>query len=227
MVLCRGIPWPGPAPLAANYPWGIHEAEQMRKVVVWEASTSGNLRSIIPRCAGTVANDGACASCSSLERNAALNDVIDRASKEDMHLTTMGNQYLTPSQQQARHQIHVQRESNYRLMVYKGDQRIARLLKKLDTHKRILLALSENKVPRVHALVLAELNHGNSPAAILFAIQEAVAGRRKATGNKDEVRTLLSPVAHCFSQPLLTFYCDQQLYAHLFQHSLKHSPPAS
>jgi hypothetical protein len=65
-------------------------------------------------------------------------------------------------------------------------------MKRLDTYKRILLALSERKVPRVHALILAELNDGSSPRTILGAIQKAVKGKRKATGNKDEV-TPLSP----------------------------------
>lgn len=59
-------------------------------------------------------------------------------------------------------------------------------MKRLDTYKRILLALSERKVPRVHALILAELNDGSSPRTILGAIQKAVKGKRKATGNKDE-----------------------------------------
>ena len=54
-------------------------------------------------------------------------------------------------------------------------------MKRLDTYKRILLALSERKVPRVHALILAELNDGSSPRTILGAIQKAVEGKRKAT----------------------------------------------
>ena len=93
------------------------------------------------------------------------------------------------TQQQACHQRHAQSKSKYnRMVVWKGDARVSRLWRRIDTHKRLLLALSDCKLPRVHAPLLAKIRHKNSPAAILVAVQEAVAGRRRATGNKDQVR---------------------------------------
>ena len=189
-AVCTGFAWTGSEPFTLNYPFGIHTVQQLNKVVTWEASTSGTLRSTTPKCTGFTAEDedGTCASCAALGSSTFLRGVIARAAEKDMHRTAMGTQYLTITQQQARHQRHVQSESKYRLMVWTGDARVSRLLRRIDTHKRLLLALSEDKLPRVHALLLAEIRHKNSPAAILVAVQEAVAGRRRATGNKDQVR---------------------------------------
>lgn len=110
--------------------------------VTWEASTNGALRSTIPRCTGIVAEDkgDTCVSCTALVTSTFLGGVVARASQEDMHLASMSNQYLTATQQQARYQRHVQSESLFRLMVCKGETRVSSLLRRINAHKRIILA---------------------------------------------------------------------------------------
>lgn len=159
----------------------------MAKVVTWEPRTSGFLHSNIPSCTGEAVEGGPCVSCAGLLFNTGLGGVIARACNSELHLTSITNEFLTAEQQQARYLLHLERESLFRLMVFKGDQRVSRLLQRADMYKRILIALSEKNIKRVHALLLAELKEGSSPQAILNAIQKAVAGTRKATGNKDEV----------------------------------------
>lgn len=156
-MICKGFAWPGPVPFVENYPFSMHGLRQLAKVVTWEASTTGVLRSTNPRCEGFVAKDegSTCASCAALRTNAFLGGVVARASQEDLHLTAMSNQYMTGTQQQARLRHHAQSECLYRLMVYKGDMKVSRLLRRIDTYKRIILAISANKIPRVHALLRA------------------------------------------------------------------------
>jgi hypothetical protein len=155
-------------PMLAHYPFQIHALHHPS--VTWDAITGGYLRSKTPTCTGYALEGGACGSCASLRSNACLRDVINRASNCELHLTTTSNDYLTAEQQTARFRVHVERESLYRVMLFRGDLRVSRLLQRMDTHKRILLALSERNVPRVHALLLAELKDGSSPKAILAAV---------------------------------------------------------
>ena len=130
--------------------------------MTWEASTSGIIRSTNPKCTGFTAEDedGTCASCATLSSSAFLHGAIARAAEKDMHRTAMGTQYLTNTQQQARHQRHAQSESKYRLVVWKGDARVSRLLRRIDTHKRLLkngrclLGPSQPAVPDVYVLHL-------------------------------------------------------------------------
>ena len=152
--------------MTMHYPFGIHGVQAMAKTVTWDASTSGHLWSRIPSCLGSAFEGGPCGTCSSLRSCSALSDVITRARNSELHLTPISNQYLTAEQRDARVRVHVERESLLRLMVFRGDMRVAKLMKRLDTYKRILLALSERKVPRVHALILAELNDGSSPCLL-------------------------------------------------------------
>jgi len=138
-AVCTGFEWTGSEPFTLNYPSGIYTVHLLKKVVNWEASTSGTLRSINPKCTGFTAKDegGMCASCAALGSSAFLR-VIARAAEKDMHQTAMGAQYLTITQQQARLRRHAQSESKYRLMAWKGDARVSRLLRRIDTHKRQL-----------------------------------------------------------------------------------------
>jgi len=118
-AVCTGFEWTGSEPFTLNYPFGIHTVHLLKKVVTWEASTSGILRSTNPKCTGFTAEDedGTCASCAALGSSTFLRGVIARAAEKDMHRTAMGTQYLTNTQQQARHQRHAQSESKCRLVV--------------------------------------------------------------------------------------------------------------
>jgi hypothetical protein len=99
-------------------------------------------------------------------------------------------------------------------MLFRGDLRVSRLLQRMDTHKRILLALSERNVPRVHALLLAELKDGSSHKAILAAVQEAVEGTRKPTGKKDEVKAATRSSRAVTLAPLPRLSCILLQFSH-------------
>ena len=145
-AVCTGFEWTGSEPVTLNYPFGIYSVQLLKKVVTWEARTSGILRSTTQKFTVFTAEDegGMCVSCAALSSSTFLRGVIARAAEKDMHRAAMGTHYLTITQQQARHQRHAQSESKYRLVV-------SRLLRRIDTHKRLLLELSEGKLPRVHA----------------------------------------------------------------------------
>ena len=93
-AVCTGFEWTGSEPFTLNYPFRIHTAHLLKKVMNWEASTSGILRSTNPKFTGFTAEDedGTCASCAALSSSAFLSGVIARAAEKDIHRTAMGTQ---------------------------------------------------------------------------------------------------------------------------------------
>ena len=55
-VQCPGLPWPGPMPMLAHYPFQIHALHHPS--VTWDASTGGYLRSKTPTCTGYALEGG-------------------------------------------------------------------------------------------------------------------------------------------------------------------------
>ena len=85
-AVCTGFEWTSSEPFALNYPFvGIHTVYLLKKVVTWEASTSGIFRSTDPKCTGFTAEDedGRCASCAALGSSTFLRGVIARAAEKD------------------------------------------------------------------------------------------------------------------------------------------------
>jgi len=93
-AVCTGFEWTGSEPFTLYYPFGIHTVHLLKKVVTWEASTSGILRSTNPKCTGLTAEDkdGTCASCAALGSSTFLRGIIARAAEKDIHRTAMGTQ---------------------------------------------------------------------------------------------------------------------------------------
>mmetsp|Transcript_1086 Transcript_1086/g.3694 ORF Transcript_1086/g.3694 Transcript_1086/m.3694 type:complete len:167 (+) Transcript_1086:572-1072(+) len=73
-----------------------------------------------------------------------------------------------------------------KLLVLSQDRRLSVLNRRIESSKRLILLISENKIPRVHALVARQLRRGASTDGIIKQVQKAINGSYMATGNRDE-----------------------------------------
>ena len=183
---CPGFLWPGDLPFADNYPFGRHS---LADPLNFTARADGCIFSTNPPCEVLSLDGAACASCAQLKGDVKLSNIVERSQDQDLYLTPIQNSFLTQAQMQQRYNHQAQRLSILRLYVHKKNKRITSLLGRIDDFKLVLVALSENKINRVHAVLAQALKRRlNLNEVITRAIQKKYA----ATRNKDKVILICS-----------------------------------
>jgi hypothetical protein len=93
-----------------------------------------------------------------------------------MPATTYNHHYLTHHQLAKRSNDHRQQRDTQRLACLTSQRNLLTLSRRLDDHKRLLLALSQQQAPRVHQLVAVCLRQGDSVPVIMDKLAIAVQG---------------------------------------------------
>jgi hypothetical protein len=178
---CPGFLWPGELPFANNYPFGRHASPEP---LAFTVRADGYFFSIDPPCEVLSSDGAACCACARLKDEVKLVSIIERSQDEDLYLTPIQNAFLTQAQMQQRYAHQTQRRSLLRLYVHKKNKRIIGLVKRIDDYKLVLVAISENKINRVNAVLAQALKRGVNLNDI---ITRAIEKKYKAVRDKDKV----------------------------------------
>jgi hypothetical protein len=157
------------------------------------------------RCTG-VAREGDtnCLACASLEHNVQLTKVMKRACvpPEKVPLA-MNINYMSAGQLGYRVQHHVQGKEWWRLRAFNLDKRLKRCLNTLGMHKRLLLLLRSNDVPRLQHVMASCVRKGFGIKGILSELGRAVDGLTRAGHFEGKEIDLALTVLHLGGPSLL------------------------
>ena len=151
-------------PLMENFPFGM-----MRSDDHFSVHPSGLIST---QCEFTVLVAGSsCSQCKNLEHNTRVKDLI-RIANEPAPPSSNHNRctitHLTGRLYTARMNIGLNR-----LKLMKEMHRVGKLVKRLDMHKRLVVLISENDIPRLHAVVSAEMRRGAGIHSMLETLKAA------------------------------------------------------
>ena len=179
VVLCGGFRRPGPLPFSDHYPFRLQQRERLPWRVGIDEGT------LVSTDCAVVSETSPCLACSRLEKNASLAKVVTRARDPELHLRTLPNVYLTSEQSQARYNHHRQQGEFTKSYLLAKDRKLVSLNRGISRAKRVVLLVSENKIPRVHEVLARQLRRGASSDAIIKQLEKAISGTYAASGNRD------------------------------------------
>lgn len=185
VVVCRGAKAYGfNHPFPQHYTWGLHADPVATAKPAWNVSTSGRVQSA--DCHGFHSVEESCCSncwglvhggyCPAYEKAKQLACVP----AAEAAASTLQHSRLTHAQLSARSDRHKASRDLERLDGLDTARRLANAASQLATHKRLLLAISQHDIPRLHQLIAVQLRQGRSIASILAKVAEAVGGDYKA-----------------------------------------------
>lgn len=117
-----------------------------------------------------------------LQHRPALQRMIARASRTDLHLAGAGNQHITHTQSSARHRHHRSQRDTANCAVLNTARSVATFQTRTSDHKRLMLAISTSDAPRVHHLVRTAVKRGRSVNYIVDMLGQDAAGTYRARG---------------------------------------------
>lgn len=170
---CTGYKPNVPQPFALHYPFQLHALMKLPFSVSGESLFS-------ERCSLTVNLPGeTCEACQMLPYMKAVEQIESRAHVADKHINL---RFLTYSQLQERIEKLKTERSDLWLSSLNQARKLNRIAKSLEAHKRLVLCLSENDVPRLRQLLKVALQNGRSIHYVIDKIHEAIMGLYRARG---------------------------------------------
>ena len=126
--------------------------------------------------------------CSNLQYNNLLNDVIKRSylPYNESSIVKMNNIFLTYSQLVQKGDKLREVMLAQRLKIFNANKKLIRLGKTLSYHKRFMILLSENNIPRLNQLVAVALRNRRSITYITEKVMQAIDGLYLARPSEDD-----------------------------------------
>ena len=116
-----------------------------------------------------------CDDCRSLSQDKGLANIIERAKNNNqLHLGTTNNCYLTDKQKTAEIQEMCMHNRLLELDQFNYDRRLEVVCKERDDLTRLKVALSENKIPRVHHILARTNKENRSTSATVEILSKAM-----------------------------------------------------
>ena len=179
---------------AAEYPWGIHSYGH--SPCPWVASANGSFG--VPRCLLTTTTaGGACDECAKLQYNPWLLSVIammlqDELNRRELETTqTMSGRHdylCSLTVMGDRRKALKSARDTTPLKFLNAQRKIARMSKALSVHKRLIMFLQQNDVPKLRLTIGAALAHGASMGVLLEKLTETIEGTYRARGDYSETQ---------------------------------------
>ena len=123
--------------------------------------------------------------CKMLKNDNSLSRIISRAESDDP-TAPIQDKFLTFIQLKTRLDGCREKLSRLSIEKYKLGKKAERLGKTLTFHKRLLIMVAENKIPRLHYLVNVALKNNRSIQYIVGKCTEAIAGVYRARVDQDD-----------------------------------------
>ena len=192
---CAGYTIDLPAPVNAHYPFMMHTLVE----VGWKEPAGGTTFAL-PRADGQggcrqwvlqpvdigvepALGPSPCDMCRALATNPVLLDVLQRARDPTVAASRMNDVFLSFIQMKQRRDLHKQRASLHRVLLWKQNAKLARFARVHDSDRKLLRLLSENEIPRVRLLLARQMKHGASTAAIIKQLHKAIDAAYRPVGD--------------------------------------------
>ena len=176
---CPGLKLPALAPFFLNYPFALHQYLDLSWTVEPECDV---IRS--KECQSVADVDDACDECEKMIWNTNLKNILARArdgAEPGCNYKYLSHQQLSEMLISIRSTIKMSQ-----LAALNASKKIERLTRVNDWNTRLLKALSQNHIPRVHQLISVALKDGKSARGVLSMVEKAISNLYHAKGFDEE-----------------------------------------